>query len=300
MTALKRCPLCLLEKELCVSHIIPAFAGRYLKETSATGYLRDGKSPNIRRQDTAKQPLLCNDCEQIFSSSEREFSLKAFPIIQRDDYREFEYGPWLLKFAVSLSWRILVINQEEVGKDFPQFRRQIAEALENWRLFLLGERKQPGGEHHLFVMAGIPESMPKDVHRQTLNYLLRGIDATEFVTGRSIGIYAKVLRSMFYSPIVPASPTGWKNTRIHSGLGRLTSPQVLAMPGFMEFVEARLDEVHSNKMSEAQRRKVSETMLKNPERALASESFKVHQATVRLLGERPTKIVFKEPEAEPK
>lgn len=288
MVTLQRCSLCLLDKELQVSHIIPAFAGRYLKDTSATGYLRDGLNPNIRRQDTAKQPLLCSDCEQIFSSFEREFSQKAFPVLQGDDYRELEYGPWLLKFAVSLSWRILIINHPEVEKDVPHFKQPIQEALENWRLFLLGRRKQPGPQHHLFVM-GIPESIfptsaSKDLHPQTFNYLLRGIDATEFVTDKSVGVYAKMLRSIFYSPIVPLSATGWNNTRIHAGPGRLISPQRLNMPEFVGFIQARIVELHTKQMSENQRRKVSEAMLRDPEHTVNSESFRIHQATRRLLG----------------
>jgi hypothetical protein len=277
----KICALCLEQKALRESHIIPAFAGRYLKETSATGYLRDGINPNIRRQDIAKRPLLCADCEQRIGIFEKEFSEKAFPVVQKDDFRELEYDKWLLKFAVSLSWRILVINHEEVENDLPQFKEQITHSLESWRQFLLDKRKHPDGEHHLFI-AGIPESMPKGLHKKTIHYLVRGIDATEIVSERSIAVYAKVVRSIFYSPIVPASPSGWKNTRIHSGPGRLRSPQVISMAGFGDFIQARLEEVHSKDLSEAQQRKVSEAMLKNPERALASESFKVHEAARRL------------------
>ena len=40
-----QCKLCLEN-----SHIIPSFAGNYLKATSATGYLRDAVKPNVRRQ----------------------------------------------------------------------------------------------------------------------------------------------------------------------------------------------------------------------------------------------------------
>lgn len=283
----QQCPLCRLDKELRVSHIVPAFAGRYLKKTSATGYLPNGLNPNIRSQDLAKQPLLCNDCEQLLGSFEREFSLKAFPLIQRDSYRELEYDLWLLKFAVSVSWRILAIMQTKVEEDVPQFKEAIQQSLENWRVFLLGKKKQPGSEHHIFVVAGVPESMPKNMHPKILHYLLRGIDATPFVSDKQVGVYAKVIRSMFYSPIVPASAPGWKNTRIHAGPGRLISAQQLGMPGFMEFIEGRVTEVHSRPISDNQRRKIADAMLRDPERTLASESFKVHEATKRLLGDAP-------------
>jgi hypothetical protein len=283
------CPLCWRRAKLCLSHIIPAFAGRYLKETSATGYLRDGLNPNLRRQDIGKQQLLCTDCEQMFSRWENDFSQKAFPIVQADDFKELEYDSWLLKFVVSIQWRILVINHLEVASDSPQFKSAIVNTLENWRLFLLGERNQPGGVHHLFVFAGAPTKISGRVHEKTLHYFMRGIDATELVSSRELGVYSKMLRSVFYSPIVPASPTGWKNTRIHAGPGRIVSPQELGMPGFWSFIQHRITEVHAKPVSKKQLHKITEAMLANPQRTVASESFKVRQATRRLIGEAKPK-----------
>lgn len=214
------CRLCLRERNLRVSHIIPKFAGKYLKDTSATGYLRDAVNPNIRRQDLIKAPLLCADCEQIFSNWESDFSRLAFPILQSDSFKELEYDGWLLKFAVSLSWRTLVTDEEDLASDFPQFTMAIRETLDNWRLFLLDNRRQPGSDHHLFVFAGIPETVPDALHPKFLHYVLRGIDATEAVGNRTIAVYVELLRSFFYSPIIPRSPAGWKNTRIHVGSAR--------------------------------------------------------------------------------
>jgi hypothetical protein len=284
--AASRCALCNEVAELCLSHLVPAFVGRYLKETSATGYLRNGVNPNRRQQDTNKEPLLCNQCEGTFSTFENEFSRKAFPIIQGDDFKELNYDSWLLKFLVSVNWRLLVTNHEEVANDSPQFKGIIQNTLGNWRLFLLGKRNQPGGVHHMFVISGVPVKITGDVHQKTLHYLLRGIDGAAIVLGRSIGVYTKLLRTMFYSPLVPESPSGWKNTRIHAGPGRIVSPQTVAMPGLGDYIQERIKAMHSTPLSEVQRQKIADAMLKNPERAIASESFKVHQATRRLLGEK--------------
>jgi hypothetical protein len=219
----------------------------------------------------------------MFSKWENEFSQKAFSIVQADDFKELEYDSWLLKFVVSIQWRVLVINHVEVANDSPQFRSEIVNALESWRLFLLGERRQPGGVHHFFVFAGVPTKISGEVHEKTLHYLMRGIDATELVSSRELGVYSKMLRSIFYSPIMPSSPTGWKNTRIHAGPGRLISPQELAMPGFWSFIQDRISEVHSRPISEKQLQKISETTLSNPERAVRSESSRVEEATRRLI-----------------
>lgn len=279
-----RCGLCLRERPLRVSHIIPAFAGRYLKKTSATGYLRDAINPNIRRQDLRKEPLLCGECEQTFGNWEREFSVHAFPAIQDDTFKELEYGDWMLKFAVSLSWRTLVTDRADFVRDFPQFDEVVTETLESWRLFLLGERNQPGTEHHLFVIAGVPERVPPGLHPKFLHYLLRGIDATEAFTSRVLAVYLKLLRAFFYSPIAPRSPSGWKNTRIHAHRGRLISPQSVAMPGFLDLLNSRVAEVFAKPLSKAQSATITKAMTKNPERVLSSESLKVELASRRLLG----------------
>lgn len=281
-----RCALCLQLRPLRISHIVPAFAGRYLKETSATGYLRGGTNPNLRRQDLAKVPLLCNDCEQRFSALEREFSISAFPAFQDDDFTELTYGEWMLRFAVSLSWRTLVTDRAELVRDLPQFSEIIDRTLEVWRIFLLGQRKHPGTEHHLFVFAGVPSRMPPEMHPKFLHYALRGIDATEAVSNRVLAVYVKLVRAIFYAPLVPRSPAGWKNTRIHVGNGRiLGSSQTLAMRGFLEFMNSRTEEVYAVPISPAQSKKITETLLKDPERAIRSESFKVHSASERLLRE---------------
>jgi hypothetical protein len=280
------CALCHEAAELRNSHLVPAFIGRYLKETSATGYLRNGVNPNVRQQDTNKASLLCDKCEAIFSVFEDEFSRKAFPVIQGDNFKEFDYDAWLLKFLVSVNWRLLVTNHEEVTNDSPQFKDIIRSTLENWRLFLLGKKNQPGGVHHMFVITGVPVKITGDVHHKTLHYLLRGIDGAEIVFSRSIGVYTKLLRTMFYSPLVPESPAGWKNTRVHAGPGRIVSPQIVAMPGLWDYIQARIQAMHSTPLSERQRKKIADAMLKNPERAIASESYMVHQATRRLLDEK--------------
>lgn len=241
------CGLCLKRRELQASHIVPSFAGRYLKETSPTGFLRDAENPNIRRQDLVKEPLLCGSCEQVLCDYEREFSTNAFRAIQGDDFRGFEYGADLLKFAVSLSWRVLVTNRSAVLEDFPQFRKQVNRSLEDWRSFLLGERKRVSGEHHLFVISGIPRTVPSDAHPKLLHYLLRSIDATPVVGKRTMAVYVKLVRAMFYSPLVPASLKGWKNTRIHSGSARLIGPQTISMPGYWDFLNSRVQEALRNR-----------------------------------------------------
>ena len=57
------CALCEINKDLKESHIIPKFVFKSIKKRSATGYLREVKSPNIRKQDGFKVDMLCDISE---------------------------------------------------------------------------------------------------------------------------------------------------------------------------------------------------------------------------------------------
>ena len=62
---LSACALCHDKSELELSHIIPKFVLRYLKETSA-GLLRSAENPNAVVQDGEKHYMLCGKCEDLF------------------------------------------------------------------------------------------------------------------------------------------------------------------------------------------------------------------------------------------
>jgi hypothetical protein len=62
-----------------ISHIVQSFAGKWLKESSATGFMRELRAPNERIQDVWKTQLLCRDCAQLLSglkhTSPRKYSI---------------------------------------------------------------------------------------------------------------------------------------------------------------------------------------------------------------------------------
>jgi len=277
------CALCQRGADLRLSHIVPSFFGTYLKETSATGYLRGAIAPNLRRQDLLKRRLLCDCCEGRFGAWEKEYKEQAFDAVQDDNFNGLTYGSWLLPFLVSISWRVLVTEQKELLEAHPQFSRHIGVTLENWRRFLLEERKKPQSEHHLFIFAGMPSAVPSGSHAGSLDYIYRAIDATTAVGKRSFFVYTKALRSLIISPVLPSFPSGLTNTRVHAGHGRLVSPQKIAMPGFGGFLNSRIEQIVDRQLSEKQKAKIEKTLLLNPDKALASESFKVHLARERLI-----------------
>ncbi len=280
------CALCTRQSQLRYSHIVPSFFGAYLKQTSTTGYLRSGEAPNLRLQGLPKRKLLCDCCEGRFAVWEKDFKENLLPLVQSDGFKGLRYGPSLLPFLVSLSWRVLACQRELLDKTHPHVLEAVSRTLENWRLFLLGKRKQPGSEHHMFVIAGIPVRMPASSHKKMLHYLLRGIDAGTAGDSRSLFVYTKPLRSLVFSPVIPASPKGWIGTRVRSGTGRLSARQRIEMAGFFDFLNSRVIEGHAKPLSDNQRRTISDAIIRQPERALMSESYKVHQASKGLIGAR--------------
>lgn len=126
-----------------------------MKDTSVTGYLRQITNPNLRQQDIVKQPLLCSNCEALFSTYEDQFARNIFyPYVQKEldewgvaqgEIRSINYGEWLLKFAVSLQWRALTtstkINSSQQGNERMRnrFNDLFDAALFNWGEYLLGK-----------------------------------------------------------------------------------------------------------------------------------------------------------------
>src|SRR6266702_5055755 len=107
------CRLCGKQAELQFSHVIPAFFFRWQRDTSGSGFLRMGTEPNKRVQDGIKRHWLCLDCEGRLSRLEMLFATRIFHPYSSGISARFRYGPWLLKFGISVTWRILRLYQEE-------------------------------------------------------------------------------------------------------------------------------------------------------------------------------------------
>lgn len=125
--------------------------------------------------------------------------------------------------------------------------------------------------------------MNGDFHPKLLHYLLRGVDASPAFSERQLSVYSKLLRVLLFSPLIPSRPAGWINTRVYAGVGRLISPQTIRMRGFGDFLNYRVQECYAGSISERQREKIRDAVMKDPERALQSESFAVHQLSERLI-----------------
>ena len=268
------CALCKKEKPLQISHIVPSFVGKWLKESSATGFMCELRTPNERAQDVWKTQLLCSDCEHLFSGFETYFAKEMFYPYLKGKNKPLTYDDRFLKFAVSLSWRLLVLNDDNFKKNYPQLMKISTQAEESWRNYLLGYSTNSGPfEHHIFFFDQIAEgqNIPTDFQL----YTLRAVDST-LVGNKDIAIvYSKLPSMMFVSAIHPPQLEGWSNTRILER-GKIEQPQVINDTLFYKFLIERYNWIREQKpiLSEPEPRMLK-AMLRDPDKALESKSFEV-------------------------
>lgn len=260
------CRLCQEDEAIKGSHIIPAFAYRSIKEASPTGFLRNPYSPNIRRQDGDKMPLLCGKCEGRFSTAEGEFARRVFEPFSRTDVSSFDYGPWLHYFLTSLSWRTLALDIPTMGDANEMIQRAARETLEKDRRYLLGEDGLGATiTHHLYLFSAPHETSP-DLADVGPNVLLR-CSAVGYATWlNSCGALAVIhnLAGIFcVRMILKHSDDQWKNTSIDPAGGKFAPPQEVKSWLFTVLVEGLVDNFRATP-SESQRKKIIETAEKNP------------------------------------
>lgn len=274
------CALCGTHGTLKVSHIVPAFVFRWLRETSSTGHIRAGDAPARRVQDGLKKPWLCGPCEALFSALERRFCNELFNPWSAGDVRRVDYGEWLIRFCVSVSWRVLRHGMDQQPIGHLNEAQQVAArgAEETWRRFLLGELPHPGRyEQHIIPWIGPLKGGPQDDLPDNFNrYLMRGTGIDVFTTGGGAAFTcAKMGRFSLFGTITPTLDK-WEGTKVHLH-GRLPCLQ-LVFPGFLRtyLKEQALKLKAADRAIPAHHRaRIEEELLQNLTRFHASDQYAV-------------------------
>lgn len=171
------CALCLKERKIRLSHIIPAFAFRWQKKTG--GPIRNIETPNKRVQDGIKINLLCDDCESLLSVWESSFYNQLFlKYTENSDYK-LKYGDWLLKFCVSLNWRTILYRKLSglKGQYTPHQFNSMSIFEKNLHSVLIGESRNPSyNEQHLLFLNPISTELKNNLPPNINRYILRAID----------------------------------------------------------------------------------------------------------------------------
>ena len=283
------CRLCKTEADLQLSHILPAFVYRWLRESSGTGFIRTNQEPNKRVQDGEKRPWLCVSCEQLFSRSEAAFASRLFYPYLENSGAVRQYSGWLMHFCVSVSWRVLLYyrDQGHLTDWESEALRRVDDAEEAWRAYLLGQSANPGAyQQHLLPLDEIASAtgeLPSNMNR----YLLRAIHL-DFVRGsKSLITYAKLGRFMILGFVHEPNLGHWKGTKVHAGEGTLGPRQYVLPRGFGEYLSEKAVKMREaiQSVSDRQQEKIDDTFLKSADRIVKSDSFKAMQADLAMFGD---------------
>jgi hypothetical protein len=283
------CRLCDKEANLEESHVVPSFVYKWLKDTSGTGFLRFGIAPNKRVQDGYKLFWLCADCEDRLNAWETKFANHVFHPFNKGDTARGAYESWLLKFCVSVSWRVLHFFIEEVDLNhFPaQLQANARRAHAIWKEFLLDRRFHPERHEQHFLPLDTIESfihpgMPPNINR----YILRTVDIDAVWGGKDAFIYSKIGRFVIVGFLNMHRPKEWQGTKVHVQGGILKSQTYTLPVQFGEYfiAQARKFAEVQARISERQNKKIEESFWENIDRVADSESFRAMDHDVRLFG----------------
>ena len=266
---LQACALCHNNDKLELSHIIPKFAIRYLKETSI-GQLRSIDNPNSTIQDGEKRYLLCGECEDRFSEYEKKFPDNIFHPYFKQKRRAFYYDQWLHYFITSVCWRHLYLDLP----DFVQNGVIGLDALECligseqiMRDYLLRKRAEIGNiEHHIFFFEDIDSISDElkgfqphvSIHRSICGYTVANEENKTYFT------FTNMMGILLFTLYHKGKDEIWENTQIINGVGsieakdqRITSVCMQEITRIMENTE------HSQKqLSDRQQEKIKQRLQK--------------------------------------
>ncbi len=279
MTVHGKCSLCDNQKDLQQSHIIPSFVYKWLKNSSVTGYLRFGETPNKRVQDGEKKYLLCKDCEQLFSSWEKTFANELFvPFHQSEPIKP--YGKWLLKFSTSVSWRVLTLfkNHLDLNHFPPNLLNSVDKTLITWKEFLLDKRPHPAiYEQHILPFPGyVADNNDPDMPTNINRYITRSVDIDAACSKTEAFVYVKICRLLIIGFIEMNHRERWSQMKIHVNHGNLDRKHYkvpATVRNFLYYKARRAQEVQK-KMSDKQWERIGEDYKNNADKYANSEMFK--------------------------
>ncbi len=259
---LTECALCLSKSPLKESHIIPKFFGRELKKKSNSQTLVDGINPqkNPKPQDIAKEYLLCGQCESRFSNWETSFRNKVMPA-NKSLLVPIGYDDWMLKFAVSISWRVLAylkyarpykeneVSSKELITYFPAldkgFHPDAEIALETWGKFLLDPTNVISPYDQYFIVLN-GNNFPHE------NCNLAGF--TIYQSDKVVATHAFMGQFIVLGIINQTAPDLWVNTMIKSGSGQIGLQQSIPST-YASWLESYFAEIENVSIADWQRRK---------------------------------------------
>ncbi|HAU1875588.1 TPA: hypothetical protein ACF5XO_002805 [Legionella pneumophila] len=252
------CKLCESKFKLHESHIIPRFIYKWLKKTSKTGHLRIMNKINHRIQDGYKKLWLCQNCETLFGKWEKYFAEQIFIPVIKNNSAQFLYNENLIKFAVSIFWRVLLFFKEE-NLLKPSISSLTNSTLNKWSNFIQNNIANPGcNEVHLYNLVGYPNDSTN-----ISIYLSRTIDFDVIFFGNDIFVYIKLPFFIITGYLNLESKSELRESRIKLSYGNY--PKKINFPGDLwRYInnKALYTEQCLNNLSDEQQSKILQSLRK--------------------------------------
>jgi len=271
-----KCKLCQEQRELQLSHIIPKFVYSWFKRTSVSS-LRRHDTPNKRIQDGVKEYLLCADCEQLLNEWETPFCSNVFLQIQKNEVgnRGINYTNWALKFATSVSWRVLTFYEND-GNDHLSLEQQKSakKASETWRKFILGDIPHPGEfQQHILLLDAIESHTVPELSPFINRYFLSAIDMDVVSSSDYAFVYTKFFRVVIFGFIHGIEHNKWRGTKINANSGVIGGCDYVIPGEIIDYMNHKATSVFEaqSKLSQKQKDKIAEIFSKNIDKITTSE-----------------------------
>ena len=276
------CKLCQDSDDLRVSHVLPRFVGKYLKETSATGFLTavDTNGEPSRTQDLYKRKLLCGGCEAILNEAETFFANTVFHPFKQGNLKTIPIDSLLGRFAISVSLRALWIMQLAEHPLADKWKGKLGELENEWRNYLLRTPSFTMGKnsHHILLCSedlltvGLKDS-PNLIHSvlRTAAYYLFEKFGKAYVFANLAGVQ---IISMISPPELPVS----RGTQVYPNQTfGLVTPAGIGWGGyFQNLLElTRTWDAAQSRLSDAQMERIERAINKDPERVAKSEDARI-------------------------
>ena len=252
------CNLCDNHRELAESHIIPKFVFKWMKETGGK-YFRTPLNPNKRIQDGVKEHLLCNECEQKFSKSEKWFANNIFyPHLNKQE-KFIKYDENLGRFIISVLWRYLLLSKI-AGECFHE------NVYNDWKSFLQHDSKLKYDKINLMILPdnwGAKEQPNNFINR----YFNRVADMNIVEINNAKIVYAKFARFIILAEL-NGSNNYFRGTSISLQGGRIPFAQFIANQYISSYFVNRAEQIFnqsSSRISKQETDKIAKEILKNQE-----------------------------------
>ena len=286
-----RCRLCRRERDLCQSHVIPAFVGRWLVSTSLTGRIRFTDQPNKPVQGLWKRPWFCEECECRLQQHEDPVNDRLFGPLHDGGQDRFRYGPALLPFAASLSWRVLMLLKDDGNLGaLAAVPAEVDEAMETWRRVVLGENRSVGQyEQHIILLDSVVGTTNVDNVPTMLNrFIHRSIAFKPYYHRHAGYVITKLCRMLVVGAVVNTERGEWKGTKVHSDSGALGDSKYHVPDWVFRYLTVGAEKMAKTSISSRQRERISRltnrVIAQDVERAADSGTVRAFDDDLRFHG----------------